>query len=126
MEEKEYISRLLWEWAEARAAANENTTLMVKAGFTEPVMQECAARMQRLYRCEDEMLSLNHSIPQALQNYIDARMDRGCSACWLSSAGTQHLECERKIDRYFQTEKELYEYARLECDPADLTDLKAM
>jgi hypothetical protein len=123
MEEKEYISSLIWQWAEARAAANENTAMMTASNFSESVMQECAARMKHLFSCEDEMLSLRHSIPQALQNFIDAREDSACLGCWLSSAEPVHQDCSRKIDRFFQTQDDLYAYARRECNPAKrLTD----
>ena len=121
MEESEYISRLIWEWAEARAAADENTKLMVERDFSAAVMEECAKRMKRLGYAEDEMLLLTHSIPQELQNYIDARIDSACSICWTSVFGPKHSECGRKIDRFFLSQEKLYEYARRECDPAKQT-----
>src|ERR1035437_91327 len=111
MEEKEYVTHLLWEWSEARSAANENTDLMVKSNFSQTVMEECAHRMKRLQYCEEEMLELSNVIPQELKNFIDARHDKGCSYCWLSSIrSSQHRDCARKIARYFQTEKDLYFY----------------
>ena len=94
MEEREYVTHLILEWADARNAANENTTLMRESNFSAPVMEECAKRMKRLHYCETELMGLYHSIPQVLQNFIDARMDKGCPRCWLSSSTyVEHTEC---------------------------------
>ena len=42
MEEKEYIVRTIWDWAEAHAAAQDNPHEIIESNFSEPVMQECA------------------------------------------------------------------------------------
>lgn len=127
MEESEFVSQTIRQWAEAHQAAQRNPGVMIESNFSQPVMEECAARMKKLEYAEDEMLSLNRAIPQALQNHMDARADRACSSCWFSSRGPKHPECRSKIDRFFRTRTELYNYARKECDPAqNLTDLKDM
>lgn len=127
MEEKEYVRRCLWEWAQAKAVSKENPAWLIRTNFASDVMQECVDRMKRLEVCEEELFSLTHDLPSPLQNHIDARMDRGCWSCWLSSAGPKHQECARKIDRYFRTEEDLFYYAQETCDPAkNLTDFETV
>lgn len=117
MEETEFVTHTIWQWAEAHAVAQNNPRELIESDFSESVSQECVKRMKRLELCENEMLSLTHSIPQALQNYMNAREDSACSSCWLSSMGPKHQDCGRKIDRFFRTREELYEYALRECKP---------
>lgn len=108
--------RLIFEWAEARASASENTRLMLESNFSKLVMEECAKRMKRLNYCELELLSLTQDLPQPLRNYMEARLDKGCASCWLTSSLPAHSECRRKIDRYFQTEEDLFLFAKNFCD----------
>jgi hypothetical protein len=117
MQDSEYVKHSIWEWSEAKAAAKENTTLMTESGFSESVMNECAKRMERLGYAETGLMEIQANIPQPLQNFIDARQDKGCMSCWLSSAGPKHPDCRKKIDRFFQTEKDLFCYARNFCSP---------
>ena len=112
MQEPEYVSELIKLWAEAREEANQNTALMQDQDFSEQVMEECARRMKRLHFCEAELMELSNSIPKALENFIEARKDKGCAACWLSSWMAEHRDCRKKMDRYFQTERELFSYAK--------------
>ena len=113
---KEITKRSIFEWAAARAAASENTHLMLENNFSQPVMEECAKRMKRLDYCESEILSLTQELPQPLKNYMEARLDKGCASCWLSSSFPVHSECKSKIDRYFQTEEELFLFAKSYCE----------
>lgn len=117
---EEYINEQMWKWAEARRIAKLNTTLMLEGNYDNKVMLECASRMKVLQECEAALLDLGvrDKIPQQLRNYIDARLDKGCSLCWFSSSGEKHADCRKKIDRYFDTEETLAVYAGHFCDPA--------
>ena len=112
MEEPDYVAELIKLWAEAREVADQNTSLMRDNDFSEQVIEECARRMKRLHFCEAELMELSNSIPKALDNFIEARKDKGCSACWLTSGSAEHRDCRKKMDRYFQTEKDLFSYAK--------------
>jgi hypothetical protein len=101
----EYIRR----WSLAKQDANENASMIVRNSSAE-VMDECARRMRVLQAAEDDMLSsgAKPGFPSPLIQYIDARIDKGCMHCWLSSRGPTHDECGPKISRFFRTQEALY------------------
>jgi hypothetical protein len=47
----------------------------------------------------------------ALVRYLEARADTACGTCWTSSSMPQHPECQKKIDKFFKTEDELFRFA---------------
>jgi hypothetical protein len=112
MQEPKYVSELIKLWAEAREEANQNTALMIDNDFSESVMEECARRMKRVRFCEAELMELSNSISKVLDNFIEARKDKGCMFCWTASRIVVHKDCWKKMDRYFQTETDLLIYAK--------------
>jgi hypothetical protein len=115
----EYIYGLIWDWSKAKAAVKPNAQLIVESNFDTVVMEACARHMKIFQTCEAALIELTgrQGLPSALVRYLEARADTACGTCWTSSSMPQHPECQKKIDKFFKTEDELFRFA-MQCDPA--------
>jgi hypothetical protein len=108
--EEDFVKDRIATWAIACDTAKDNADLLIKDHMKHH--EECARRMRVLGVAEDEMLRLadRSNLPAPLKRFINANDDRGCSGCWLSSAGPSHPECAAKIDEWFTSRRLLVQY----------------
>lgn len=110
---------VLRRWYSAHKIAEENPQLIIEAnrkGADEcrRVSDLCAARMRECAKADKALHKLTElpadEVPPLVRLFFESGEDKGCSHCWLSSAGPKHPECKFKIGRWFGYREALMAY----------------
>jgi hypothetical protein len=112
------IKQKLVNWATAKQLVDKNPQLLLAGKTPEESSKNseiCSQRMKdfyvRLAELDSICLENSEKAPKEYLDFMEASIDSGCAKCWLSSGIKKHKECQSKINRYFETEKVLYNFA---------------
>lgn len=111
---KTAILNLIKNYTIAFLIAEENPGKMLSGEITS---DEAVTRMDILAKAENELfgysICLHTEAPSCLKAHFEAIDDYACGRCWMSSNKTNlHTECEKKIDKFFKTRKDLIEFGK--------------
>lgn len=104
---------IIKEYAVAHLAADDNPKLLIKNPVKYTLL--CNARMFRIALIDEAILNIGEreDAPIELKNFLIAEADKGCPSCWISSKkNNNHADCQKKIDRWFETRQKLIELGK--------------